>query len=250
MLLSLNVSDNGTDVTFAFDSNAGGNVFVVYIDSKSGGFSDTESFTDNSDGGRRAVSTIDGANNPSINFPAGFTADYAIAMGGTWAALFELNTGSFNATGLTFSSNSTSVTFSQLGTNSTDKFDFVVTLNSETTFLSDETIGDATVGGNPGFSGNITFTESKSYPNTWTGATDTDWATASNWTEGVPASTHNVHIPAGLTNYPTASGAVTVNKGTVKSGASLIAGDAFTGTVTYERNLGTANWYLVSSPVS
>ncbi len=246
---TLNVSDNGTDVTFAFDSNAGGNVFVVYIDSKSGGFSDTESFTDNSDGGRRAVSTIDGANNPSVNFPAGFTADYAIAMGGAWAALFELNTGSFVASGLTFSSNSTSVTFAQLGTNATSKFDFVVTLNSESTFLSNETIGTATVGGNPGFSGNITFTESKSYPNTWTGTTDSDWATATNWTEGVPSTTHNVYIPA-VTNHPIAAAAVTINKGVIKSGASLIAQDAFTGTITYERNLPTLNWYLISSPVS
>lgn len=248
----MNINDDGNTITFSFTSggNPGGNLIVIYIDSKSGGFADAESFTDDSDGGRSAISTINGTNNPVVTFPNGFTADYAVAIGGSFAFGVELTTGTHTLINVSYNSGSPQVLFSELGITATDKFDFVAILNSPTSFLSDEVIGDSSVSGNPGFGGSLTFTDDRSYPNTWTGTTDNDWAAASNWTEGTPGTTHNVHIPAGLTNYPTASGAVTVNKGTVKSGASLIAQDAFTGSVTYERNLGTANWYLVSSPVS
>ena len=84
---------------------------------------------------------------------------------------------------------------------------------------------------------------------TWSGATDNDWNTSSNWSNGIPVSTSDLLIPASLTNYPTASGAVTVNSVTINSGASLIAQGTFTGSVTYNRNIPTTNWYLVSSPV-
>jgi hypothetical protein len=44
-------------------------------------------------------------------------------------------------------------------------------------------------------------------PNTWTGTTSTDWATASNWSAGtVPTSTSNVIIPAVAPNWPTFPG--------------------------------------------
>ncbi len=85
---------------------------------------------------------------------------------------------------------------------------------------------------------------------TWTGTTNNDWSTASNWnTNNVPVSSSNVTIPNGLTNYPTISSAVTVNSITINSGASLIANAAVTGNVTYKRTL-TTNWHLVSSPVN
>ena len=87
---------------------------------------------------------------------------------------------------------------------------------------------------------------------TWSGTTNNDWATATNWiSNSSPSITDNVVIPAGLTNYPTATSAVTVNSVLINSGASLIAQDAFTASITYNRNLPTTdNWYLVSSPVS
>ena len=84
---------------------------------------------------------------------------------------------------------------------------------------------------------------------TWSGATNNDWNTSSNWSNGIPVSTSDLLIPASLTNYPTASGAVTVNSVVLNSGASLIAQGTFTATVTYNRNIPTTNWYLVSSPV-
>ncbi|HDO26916.1 MAG TPA: DUF5017 domain-containing protein, partial [Bacteroidetes bacterium] len=40
---------------------------------------------------------------------------------------------------------------------------------------------------------------------TWTGNTDNDWATSTNWNNGVPDASQNVIVPQGLTNYPTLS---------------------------------------------
>ncbi len=87
--------------------------------------------------------------------------------------------------------------------------------------------------------------------NAWIGATDTNWVTGSNWTEGSsPGVSDNIAVLAGLTNYPTASSAVTIGSVTMASGTSLIAQSTFSGTVTYNRNLATTNWYLLGSPVS
>lgn len=57
----------------------------------------------------------------------------------------------------------------------------------------------------------------------WTGATDTDWATGSNWADGaVPASNMVVYIPSGLTNEPTLSGSTVSVRGLeIESGATL-----------------------------
>ncbi len=84
---------------------------------------------------------------------------------------------------------------------------------------------------------------------TWDGSEDSDWGTAANWdTNSIPTTTDNLIIPNSLTNYPTASSAVTINSVILNSGASLIAQSTFTGSVSYSRTL-TTNWHLVSSPV-
>ena len=93
---------------------------------------------------------------------------------------------------------------------------------------------------------------------TWTGASNTDWATAGNWDNGVPSSIDNVTIPV-VDNAPIISGStnasvndltITESDGlTVNSGGSLIVSGTSTGNITYNRNLATINWYLVSSPV-
>jgi len=89
---------------------------------------------------------------------------------------------------------------------------------------------------------------------TWTGKDESDshdWHTATNWSpENIPGLDANVIIPSGLTNYPTASLEVSVNSVIMESGSSLIATSTFSGEITYKRNLGTANWYLVSSPIA
>ncbi|OAD46174.1 alpha-amylase family glycosyl hydrolase [Polaribacter atrinae] len=91
----------------------------------------------------------------------------------------------------------------------------------------------------------------------WTGATSSDWDTASNWnSNSIPTTTAKVTIPKiGITNFPTASSAVAISSAIVESGASLIAQSTFTGNVTYNRSIdfvaggGLKGWYLMSSPV-
>ena len=91
---------------------------------------------------------------------------------------------------------------------------------------------------------------------TWTGSIDSDWDTAGNWDiNTVPGASNDVVIPSGLTNYPTAGSAVSVNSVTMASGSSLIANTTFSGDVTYNRTVdfvaGNLNgWYLMSAPVS
>ncbi|KGL63874.1 T9SS type A sorting domain-containing protein [Polaribacter sp. Hel1_85] len=270
---NLNVSDDGTTITFDFSrgSDLLSNAVVIYIDSKSGGFSDTTGFNDSGDGLRTAISTNNNAgNNPSINFPVGFTADFAIAFDANFGAWFTLASGvshTYGTDGTDGSANlsptgdnaaathTLTVDFSELGITANDKFDFVVSYIATSAWLSDEVIGDISsispgtgAGVNPGPDGSITFSDSKSYPNTWTGTTDNDWATGTNWTEGIPASTHNVYIPV-VTNQPTATSAVAINRATLDAGASLIAQSTFTGAITYNVHVGDTDWHLVSSPV-
>ncbi|AUC15753.1 hypothetical protein BTO06_11595 [Tenacibaculum sp. SZ-18] len=91
------------------------------------------------------------------------------------------------------------------------------------------------------------------YPNTytWTGNSDNNWNNTANWDNNiVPHSDGNVIIPNGLTNYPTATSVITVNSITMNDGASFIAQASVNGAITYNRNLPTTNWHLVSAPVS
>ena len=115
---------------------------------------------------------------------------------------------------------------------------------------------------------------------TWTGNVDTDWANASNWTNGLPTTNVDVKIPnttvkpilnsaitidnlsietnaeltlnasAGLTveENLTINGKLTINSSSTNSGSLIVKGTA-TGNITYNRTLGTS-WHLVSSPVS
>lgn len=120
-------------------------------------------------------------------------------------------------------------------------------------FVKHETIATNPVLASPGRTNasGLPFT-----PKNWTGTTNTDWTTNSNWSSSTtPTTSDDVVISSGLTNYPTAASAVTVNTVTIASGASLIAEDDFTATVTYKRAIdfvsGNLNgWYLMSSPVS
>ncbi|PHR69959.1 MAG: hypothetical protein COA67_09040 [Lutibacter sp.] len=116
----------------------------------------------------------------------------------------------------------------------------------------------------------------------WTGTTNTDWNTGTNWSSGsVPISTDDITIP-NVTNKPIvssstnavandiivdASSSVTVtgggsltlagnltNNGTLtvssdaSDSASLLVSGTSTGNITYERYVGT-NWHLVTSPI-
>ncbi len=97
---------------------------------------------------------------------------------------------------------------------------------------------------------NTKFTFRSLRTSTWDGSIDNDWDTTANWSdEIIPTELATVIIPSGLTNYPTISSAATAKSINIASGASLIANTSVTSDVTYNRNLPTTNWYLVSSPV-
>lgn len=97
---------------------------------------------------------------------------------------------------------------------------------------------------------------------TWNGSISNNWHTPGNWNEGmIPASTSNVTIPAGLTNYPTVTSAGTCNNISFGSnaintatlldnGLLIVFGSGsvqryFTGDPS-----ATQDWHLVSSPVA
>jgi len=122
---SLTLTDNGTTVSGTFAKGTTGDfldVLVLFIDSKSGGFSTTSGFTDSDTKLTRAVSGIDGTGNRALaNFATGFSADYAIALRPRSAAdpdqLFQLvNNGSHNRVG--------SVNLSPVGTGSSTTYTF------------------------------------------------------------------------------------------------------------------------------
>ena len=97
-----------------------------------------------------------------------------------------------------------------------------------------------------------------SYDTSWTGTSGSDWSTSGNWSDGVPTSDQDVFIDD-VANAPIIDGSTDVTLGdliiaeadglTISSGGSLIVSGASTGNITYNRNLGTTNWYMVSSPV-
>ncbi|MBL4604383.1 MAG: hypothetical protein JKY02_01570, partial [Flavobacteriaceae bacterium] len=113
---------------------------------------------------------------------------------------------------------------------------------------------------------------------TWTGSSNSIWNLADNWDNGIPTYSSDVLIPD-VTNSPmissgteakagnvtisseeivtinssnalTINGQLTINGAFImNSGSSLIIRGTATGNITSQRNLGTSNWYLVSSPV-
>jgi len=97
----------------------------------------------------------------------------------------------------------------------------------------------------------------------WTGNSSTNWTDLGNWSNStLPSGDVDINLYNDKSNYPTildtenisirnlhiaANASLTLN-----SGSSLIVNGDYSGSgsVTYNRNLGTANWYLVSCPVA
>ncbi len=162
---SLAISSNATTYNFTFTKGAGdfNDALVIYIDSKTGGFSSTVGFQDNGDGLRTATSGYSSSTNKSIlTFPAGFLPDYAIAFDQGFAAIFELVNGgaiSFNyigsgnltPTGNTAPVYSFSVLKTQIGITSDPSFKFLGAYIATSAFRSNEFVGDAGPATNPGF---------------------------------------------------------------------------------------------------
>ena len=112
----------------------------------------------------------------------------------------------------------------------------------------------------------------------WTGTTSNAWNISSNWSNGLPTSSSLATVPDVTTspiinsgneavvgnmtidtgenltinsdNSMSVSGLLTINGSLeMNSGSSLLVSGTSTGNITYNRTLGTTNWYLVSSPV-
>jgi hypothetical protein len=76
---------------------------------------------------------------------------------------------------------------------------------------------------------------------------DGNWASGATWYGGVvPSFKQTVKINHNVS----ASSYFNMRSMTIDSGKSFITTSTFSGDVTYNRNLATANWYLVSSPVA
>jgi PEP-CTERM motif len=122
---SLTLTDNGTTVFGQVNKGPNGfnDVLVLYIDSASGGFSDTSTLGDGADGLRRAISGFDGSANRSVmTFSGGFQPDYAIALGpasDNFGGLWQLAAGGANS--LNFVS---SVNLNPVGTSTSPTYTF------------------------------------------------------------------------------------------------------------------------------
>ena len=93
--------------------------------------------------------------------------------------------------------------------------------------------------------------------NTFLEITDTNWSSAENWSfNAVPSNGDDVIINANKTINTSENislGTIILENNAsliITSGGSLIVSGSSTGNITYNRNLGTENWYLVSSPVA
>ena len=90
---SLDITDDGTSLFFDLTRGSGNlnDVFVLYLDSTTGGLSNNTTITDISDSGRQAISGCSGGGCVDIDF--GVHADYAIAFDViSGANLFSINT--------------------------------------------------------------------------------------------------------------------------------------------------------------
>ncbi len=87
---------------------------------------------------------------------------------------------------------------------------------------------------------------------TWTGATNNDWDTNTNWAGNTVPPTFDlmteIIIPAGLTNYPTKSDFIVAKSITMGSGTSLINNSWINADIIYSRNV-TTDWHLITSPI-
>lgn len=180
---SLTLTDNGTTIfgTFNRGTGAHNDTLVIYIDSVSGGLSDTSLLDDGADDLRRAISGFDGgANRSTVIFPSGFQADYAIALhnntfdfGGLWQlvanpgnnglpfiASVNLSVGGTTEPAYTFDFD-----WSEIGLGSASSFKFVATYVSNTGYRSNEAIGesDADPNNNYGWT-TMTFNGYRLYP--------------------------------------------------------------------------------------
>ena len=133
----LTLSTDGTTLTGTINQGSLPSGFndelVIYIDAKAGGFTTTSTFTDTGGGSdtlRKAISGYDGTNRATLNFAAGFAADYAIALSpakAQFGALYTLD----NPAAFTYGSDGTNggANFAPTGTNTAATYTFSIPLS-------------------------------------------------------------------------------------------------------------------------
>ena len=157
---SLSITDDATNINFTFTKGTSGdfdNALVIYVDTKTGGFSSTASSTDNGDNLRKATSGYSTPTDKSVlTFPVGFAPDYAISIDFGYAAIFSLVAGGVNSlvyigSGNILPANATKTTpvltfivpKGQIGITTNASLKFLAACISETAYRSNEYIGDA-----------------------------------------------------------------------------------------------------------
>ena len=156
----VNDSLGAINFTYTRGSSNFDNPIVIYIDSVTGGATSTSGFTDTADPLRRAISGFDFVEGRStLNFAAGFGADYAIALNNGFAGLWSLSDPAnfpflSSADLLPSPASQTAATYTfditaadiGLTANSGDSFSFFSTYISDTAFRSVETFGASYIG--------------------------------------------------------------------------------------------------------
>jgi hypothetical protein len=166
---NLTISESGSNITFTLGTaRPDGNALVIYIDSKAGGFANTNTLEDEADGGRRAISgDRDFSTDQSeLTFPSGFEPDYAVAWGDYGFVLFELVAGGNNSLGyLNFQNNASTATIDKglIGITGAINFKVVTSLISGSGFRSNESHTQSIMGGNPGWT-DVTYSTFATYP--------------------------------------------------------------------------------------
>lgn len=169
--------DASGQLTFQINASVGSNALVIYIDSKTGGFSSTSGFQDGADALRRAISGYDstanagGVGKSTTLMP--FSADFAIGIDGGWGGMWELANGGNNsliyrstalAGGFT-SGNVLTLNVSDLGltANSGQSFNFFAMMVSTSGYTSPEFIGASSISGNSGWGNTQTVGAGSTY---------------------------------------------------------------------------------------
>jgi hypothetical protein len=159
----VNDSLGAINFTYTRGSSNFDNAIVIYIDSQSGGATSTSGFTDTADGLRRAISGAGFDNltpvRSTLNFAAGFGADYAIALNNGFAGLWSLSNPAsfpFQTSAALLPASATQaeasytfgITAADIGltANSGESFSFFSTYLSDTAFRSVETFGASYTG--------------------------------------------------------------------------------------------------------
>jgi hypothetical protein len=163
---SIQISTSGNNIIFTFTRGGGplNDAVVLYIDSKTGGFTSTAGFQDAQDGLRKAISGYQSPTEKSVlTFPSGFVPDYAVAFSqhfaGVWMLVNGTNHQYVNSGNLTPTGNATAATYTitvdkaWIGITGTPSFGFLGSYISETAYRSNEFIGST------GPTANIEYTD-------------------------------------------------------------------------------------------